>query len=154
MRITRWGEYGVHICAFLAKRQDQHPDIPVSASEIAEQVQIGSDYALQILQRLKNGSLIISTRGSKGGYCLAKDKNEITLKDILLATEGETFELMCESAPLHTQCCDSNSSCGLKGIWGKLQVHVDEFLISYTLNDLEGLFFKEKSQLISKIGSQ
>lgn len=132
MHITQWGEYGVHFSVYLARRAlDGTP--MVSAAEIAEAQQIDLQYAQQILQRLRKGEIVESVRGPQGGYRLASPPEQITLLDILMATEGETFELLCDAKPLDGANCSSETSCGLRRIWSDLRTHVDDFLKSYTL---------------------
>ncbi len=134
MRITRWGEYGIHSSVFIANEHRKGNEV-VNSADIAEALNIAVDYAQQILSRLKNGNIIQSVRGPHGGYKLALPSEKITLRDIILATEGETFEIMCEKTPLEDNC-GGTVSCSLKDIWQQLHLHVDTFLTKITLADL------------------
>ena len=135
MRITQWGEYGVHFAVFLARRALD--GVPMaSAAEMAEAQHIDLQYAQQILQRLRRGDIVESFRGPQGGYRLKRRAQEITLLDILMATEGETFELLCDAKPLDGENCSSGTTCGLRRIWSDLRIHVDQFLSAYTLEIL------------------
>ena len=132
MHITQWGEYGIHFAVYLARRAADGVGM-VSAADIAEAQQIDLQYAQQILQRLRKGEIVESVRGPQGGYRLAKAPENITLLDILMATEGETFEIFCDAKPLDGENCNTETSCGLRRIWSDLREHVDHFLKSYTL---------------------
>lgn len=135
MRITQWGEYATQFCIFIAKReQDQQKT--VSATEIAASLGVDQLYAQQILQRLRRGNIIKSVRGAQGGYCLTKTAAELTLKDIIVAAEGDTFEPICDSKPIDEQKCAASSYCGLRGVWYELREHIDKFLTARTLKDL------------------
>jgi Rrf2 family cysteine metabolism transcriptional repressor len=57
--------------------------------EIAERQNIPLKYLEQIINTLKKHDLVVSTRGSEGGYRLARSPGEITLYDILRALEGD-----------------------------------------------------------------
>ena len=129
MRVTKWGEYGILCSLYLAKKQQ---DGPIGASEIAESQQIPLQYTQQILQRLRKGQIIKSIRGPKGGYALSRPPEETTLKDILYAAEGDTFEVLCESHPIYNELCESRN-CGLKSVWIELKRAVDELLEQRTL---------------------
>ena len=135
MHITQWGEYGVHCCAYLAKRHAQGV-ATVPASEIAESQQLPLDYAQQILQRLRRTELVKSVRGPQGGYALGRPANEITLYDILLAAEGDTFEVICDNKPIGQARCEPNGDCNLRPVWRALREHVNEFLGKHSLQDL------------------
>ncbi|MCC6219816.1 MAG: Rrf2 family transcriptional regulator [Deltaproteobacteria bacterium] len=142
MRITQWGEYGVLLSLYLAKRNQERPlvaaqDVCVTATEIAENQDIALQYAQQILHRLRRGNVVTSTRGPHGGYKLARSPSEITLYDILLAVEGETFELICSTKPLDPKLrCAPHSSCWLRPVWNDLKEHLNAFLKNYTLDKL------------------
>lgn len=135
MRITQWGEYGVHCLVFIAERH-RAGQATVSASEIAAAQDIDPLYAQQILQRLRRTGLIASVRGKQGGYKLGRLEEEITLGDILVAAEGETFTVICDAKPLSSSRCGDDSDCGLRGIWHDLRDHVDQFLSMHTLAEL------------------
>ena len=135
MRITQWGEYGIHFSAFLARREREGAST-TGAAEIAKSQGIELQYAQQILQRLRRGGIVDSVRGPSGGYHLCRPANTITLGDVLVATEGETFEVICDAKPLSGDRCDPESPCGLRSLWHELKDHVDEFLKRYTVEEL------------------
>ncbi len=135
MRITQWGEYGVHFSTHIAQREREGTAI-VGAAEIAHDQGVDIQYAQQILQRLRRGGIIDSVRGPQGGYKLTRPASEITLLDILVAAEGDTFELICEAKPLGQTRCSAEAFCGLRPIWYDLKDHVNEFLRRYTLEAL------------------
>jgi Rrf2 family transcriptional regulator, iron-sulfur cluster assembly transcription factor len=133
MRITQWGEYGILISAYLAARQENGVAPVVGAAEIADAQEIALQYAQQILLRLRDGAIVESVRGPHGGYRLAKPLSEISLLDILLAAEGTSFEVICETKPLSLTSCKEHSPCFLQDVWLGLRVHVDEYLAKHTL---------------------
>ncbi len=129
MRITRWGEYGILCALFLAQKNSS---TPIGASDIAEARGIPMQYAQQILHRLRKGGVISTVRGPKGGYRLARPAEQITLRQILAAAEGDTLELICVTDPINADQCATNP-CGLKRVWEDLKVAVDQLLESRTL---------------------
>ncbi|MCO6429259.1 MAG: Rrf2 family transcriptional regulator [Deltaproteobacteria bacterium] len=135
MRITQWGEYGVHCCCYIAARHAAGHHT-VSASEISEVQAIDILYAQQILQKLRRGGLVNSVRGPQGGYKLSRNPNEITLLDVLKVCEGDSFEIICESKPLDMERCNASRFCSLRPIWYKFKNHIDHFLSGYTIQDL------------------
>ena len=133
MRITTWAEYGV-ICALnLAKRADLGP---VNGREIARQERLPADYVEQILLRLRRAGVIASTRGARGGYVLAKPAAEISIRDVIHASELETFDLHCVSHPVESDRCSASHNCSIRPVWVLLQTKIDDVLESVCLADL------------------
>ena len=133
MRVTRWAEYGVLFSIYLAR---QPRDSTIGAAEIAEALSIPIEYTQQILQRLRKGGIIDSVRGPKGGYKLSRPSPEINLKEILLAAEGVTFEIICETKPISESCSNLKEQCALHGIWHELKDSIDGLLETKTLDKL------------------
>ena len=136
MRITQWGEYGVLISVYLADKQSQAENEVVGASEIAHAQGIALQYAQQILLRLRDGGIVESVRGPHGGYRLAKPAQEVSLLHILLAAEGDTFELMCQARPISPLRCLEANPCFLRDIWKNLKTTIDSYLSSLTLDKI------------------
>ena len=141
MHITQWGEYGIHCAVYIAHRHVQGVHT-VGAAEIAQAQGIALQYAQQILLRLRRGGVIDSVRGPQGGYRLAKAAKEISLYDILLATEGDTFEIICDNKPINLERCCSGNHCELRTLWRDLREHVDSFFSRYNLAELAERFYK------------
>lgn len=135
MRITTWTEYSLIISLHLAKRGAAGGG-PVAAREIAEQERLPGDYVEQILLRLRRAGLVESVRGAKGGYFLAKEPGAITMRDIMTASEHQTFETNCASHPVDDERCSPGSPCSIRPVWQALQQRVDELLAGISLMDL------------------
>lgn len=135
MRITQWGEYGI-LCTVEIARGQQAGLKTVGAQQIADAQHIQLEYAQQILQRLRKGGVIESLRGPQGGYMLAREPEQITLLDILTASEGETFEVICITKPIDAERCHHNYSCGLRGIWFDFREYVDTYFKRFTVKTL------------------
>ena len=131
MRITKWGEYGILCCLYLAKKSEAES---VGASELAEHQGIPLQYTQQILQRLRRGGVIVSVRGPGGGYKLAREASKIHLKDILYAAEGNTLEIICDTKSI--SCGENRRDCSLQAVWRELKGAVDTILESRTLASL------------------
>jgi len=79
------GVYGLNAMyqLFLAKT-----DNPMHIKEISEHAHIPKNYLEQLLILLRQAGLVKSIRGAYGGYVLAKNPHDISIKDILIALEG------------------------------------------------------------------
>jgi Rrf2 family protein len=133
MRITTWAEYGVICALHLAKRRE---DGPVTGRDLAAREALSADYVEQILLRLRRAGLLASTRGAKGGYMLARTPEEITVREIIAASELTTFDLHCVSHPIGDERCSDAQNCSIRPVWMMLQRRIDDALDSVRLADL------------------
>ena len=97
MRISAKAEYACLAVIALARRF--HEDRPLPIHEIADAQGIPAKFLTHILLRLKRAGLVTSTRGSSGGYRLARAPEEISLMDILKVVDGHGMTSAERSAP-------------------------------------------------------
>ena len=133
MRITTWAEYGLICALHLAKRAGEGP---ITGREIASGERLPADYVEQILLRLRRAGLVTSTRGARGGYALAKAPDDISVREIIAASELTTFDLHCVSHPVGEERCSEAQSCSIRPVWMLLQRKIDDVLESVHLGDL------------------
>ena len=98
MRMSTKGHHATRIMIMLA----QSPGAPVSKGEIGESQGIPPGYVQQLMIRLTDAGLVRSHRGRAGGFTLTRAAEDISVQEVLLATEGP-FEL----AP----CIDKRLDC-------------------------------------------
>ncbi len=130
MRFTTKTEYGLVCMAYIAKHADAGR---VAIKEIAEKENYPVPYLEKILQSLRHAGLVVSHQGSQGGYSLARKASEITLKHIIDALEGATFEVFCSPETREDIVCTHFCLCGIKPVWRKTKQLLDEFYDSITL---------------------
>lgn len=133
MRITTWAEYGLICALHLAKRAGEGP---ITGREIAAGERLPGDYVEQILLRLRRAGLVNSTRGAHGGYSLARPAEEISVREVIAASELGTFDLHCVTHPVGEERCAESQSCSIRPVWMMLQRKIDDVLDSVRLGDL------------------
>jgi Rrf2 family protein len=133
VRITTWAEYGL-ICALYLARHKGHA--PVTGRSIAGAEGLPADYVEQILLRLRRAGIVNSTRGAHGGYSLARQPSEVSIRDVIAASELSTFDLHCVTHPVAEERCASSTSCSIRPVWVMLQQKIDEVLAGVKLSDL------------------
>jgi Rrf2 family protein len=106
VRITTLAEYGVICALHLARRSAEGP---ITGREIAELERLPGDYVEQILLRLRRAGIVRSTRGARGGYALAREAADISIRDVIEASETTTFDLHCVTHPVGEERCSSSS---------------------------------------------
>ena len=133
MRITTQAEYGLICALHLARRVN---DGPVTGREIAAQERLPADYVEQIMLKLRRATIVTSTRGAHGGYRLARAADQITVRDVISASEHSTFDVHCVTHPVDGERCAESQDCSIRPVWVMLQRRIDEVLDSVRLSDL------------------
>lgn len=145
MRITTLAEYGVICALHLAKRAGEGP---VTGRDIAAGERLPVDYVEQILLRLRRAGIVKSTRGPRGGYALAKPPEDVSVRDVIAASELQTFDLHCVTHPVEEERCSASHACSIRPVWLMLQQKIDAVLDGVRLSDL----LHEESEVRQRVG--
>ena len=94
MKLSRKLGYACRVLAQLARYHERGKLAHID--ELAEIEEIPANYLVQILNELRNAGLINSKRGKQGGYALSRSPNQIGLKAIIMAVDGELLEYKFE----------------------------------------------------------
>jgi len=107
----------------------------VSLATIARDENISLKYLERLFAQLKKEGLIISEKGSAGGYSLSREPKEINVFDIVKALEGEMSPFHCldESGKIF---CSSKCKCGATAVLVKVQQAVNSTLKGINLSEL------------------
>ena len=84
--ISTKGVYGLTAMYELSKHDRESP---MQIKEISSNANIPQNYLEQLLSKLRRAELVKSIRGARGGYILAREPDDILVKDILMALEGD-----------------------------------------------------------------
>jgi len=104
VKVSAKAEYACLAVIALAQRRLENRPVPIR--EIAEAQGIPETFLTQILLKLKGAGLVSSTRGSAGGYRLARAPEDISLLDVLRVVDGSDLnarEAQDPAAPLLAQ---------------------------------------------------
>ena len=108
----------------------------MTGRDIAARERLPVDYVEQILLRLRRAGLVKSTRGAHGGYALAKSPAEVSVRDVITASELQTFDLHCVTHPVEEERCSASHACSIRPVWMLLQQKIDAVLEGVRLSDL------------------
>ena len=92
MRLSTKSRYGLRALFDIAYNCG---NMPAQIQDISRRQQISPRYLEQIFQNLKRAGILKSKRGPQGGYCLAKKPEEITVLEVLCATEQDVLLVDC-----------------------------------------------------------
>lgn len=134
MKLSTKGRYGVTAMYDLAMHCQQGP---VPLKSIALRQEISEHYLEKLMGQLRAAGLVNSTRGSQGGYVLARPAEKITVGDIIRVMEGPIAPVNCLlSEQANNTYCDKACSCITRGIWEKVATSISTVLDSISLADL------------------
>lgn len=107
MLFTLETDYAIRLVDCLAAQQGI-----IDAASISEMTGVTRRFTLKILHKLVAGGFVVSQKGAKGGYRLAKPAETISLYDVIAAVNGNIFFSRCEAAE---ECCSNpNYPCRFK----------------------------------------
>jgi Rrf2 family transcriptional regulator, cysteine metabolism repressor len=130
MRISTKGRYGVRIMLELS---DRRLGGPVSADTLASDQKISANYIHNLLSKLQTVGLVQVVRGPRGGYTLARDPDQVTLLEIVIALEGDLDAVECLS---DDNDCERSGHCATQEVWREVSDAVANVLGGISLKDL------------------
>ena len=137
MKLTSRGELALKAMIELAKA-DNAGHQGLSASEIAERCRASRKFLEQVLNQLRAGGFVVSSRGRLGGYRLARDPDEVYVGEISRLIDGPLAPAPCASVSQHRPCdwCDNEADCDLKTVWVQVRDAIADVMDSISLGDL------------------
>ena len=129
MKLSTKGKYSLYAMYYLAQHAGDGPQ-PLKA---VATIGIQEDYLEQLLGTLRKGELVTTVRGAQGGYRLAREPEDITVGDILNATEGP---LNLSDCLRDEGSCRHSGECKARRVWNYLSQSIDHLLGSITLKDM------------------
>ncbi len=129
VRISKLTDYGVMIMAYIA----QDPLRLFQAREIAEALSVALPTASKLLKKLAKGKLLVSYRGTHGGYQLNVSPEQITMADLVNALEGPIAITECNLGHDH---CKTADQCHVKTPWLRINEIITQALRSVKLSEL------------------
>lgn len=125
LRISKIMDYGTLVLTHMAN----DPQRVFSASELAALLGLGQPTVSKVLKLLSQDKLVVSTRGAKGGYALARPANEITMAQVIDALDEQPFGLTeCVATP---GSCTVEADCHVRSNWQRIND-----IIRYTLEQV------------------
>lgn len=135
LTLSRKCDYGLIALSHLAR----FPKEVASAREIASRYRIPLPLLMNILKQLNREGMVTSTRGARGGYRLARDPNEVSVRDVVAILEGPVRLVRCAGEGRDgngTQPCERVDMCPVRGSALKLHRRLEQFLGQVTLAEI------------------
>ena len=106
-----------------------------SLTDVARRQNISLPYLEQLFVKLRRAELVVSVRGTNGGYRLARPAHEIRVVDILEAVD-ETVDAMHKGAGASGGVSGSRAQSVTNRLWEGLSAQVYVFLHQTRLSDV------------------
>lgn len=130
MKISTKGRYGLRIMTDIAIHEKEGC---VSIKDIATREGLSEKYLEQIITTLSKAGLVRSVRGARGGYLLSRSTKEISVEEILIATEGSLAPVACAE---DNECCENYCDCVTSFIWTKIYDAIIGVVSNISLEEL------------------
>jgi FeS assembly SUF system regulator len=109
VRLGKLTDYGIVLMTCIARGQGASLR---TARDLARESQLPYSTVSKLLKELLQSGLLISHRGIKGGYVLARDPQEISVVEIIAAIEGPMALTECSTEI--TGACNIEPCCPMK----------------------------------------
>ncbi|MDQ3131730.1 MAG: Rrf2 family transcriptional regulator [Acidobacteriota bacterium] len=135
MKISAQEEYGLRCLLQLATIQQNES---LTLPQIAEREGISVANAGKLMWLLNKAGFVTSTRGTKGGYTLARAAEEIRLSEVIKVLDKDVLSKHCDSYTGVLDSCVHKGDCGIRPVIVGLHEIVQEALSKITLAQLVG----------------
>lgn len=131
VKLGKLTDYGLVLMTCIARRESSPQR---TARDLALESKLPLSTVSKLLKELLQSGLLVSHRGTKGGYMLAKEPHQISLVEIIAAIEGPMALTEC-SADV-SGLCNLELSCPIKSNQRIINQAVLGVLEKITLSDL------------------
>jgi Rrf2 family protein len=134
MRLSTKSRYGLRALFDMAYNSGT---LPAQIKDISRRQDISPRYLEQIFQSFKKAGILKSKRGPQGGYYLARKPEQITVREILEAAEGDTLLVECAGEKKRRKGdCTFDGSCVTQTVWRDAGDRLNEYFAQLTLKTL------------------
>ena len=135
MKISAQEEYGLRCLVQLA---NLGPGDSLTLPQIATREGISTANAGKLMWLLNKAGFVNSTRGTKGGYFLARPADQIKLNEIIKVLDEDVLSSHCDSYTGVLDKCVHTGDCGIRPVIVGLHEIVENALSRITLASLIG----------------
>ena len=130
MKFSASIEYAIHGLIYLARTT---PGSLVLIKNIGDATKVPEAYLRKVFQQLARSGIVFSQRGARGGFRLAGDPGQITLKDIVESIDGSLPVYTCLN---ELRGCSLSRPCPVHAAFEDAQARMAEVLEATSIKDL------------------
>ncbi|MGI8754011.1 MAG: RrF2 family transcriptional regulator [Acidimicrobiales bacterium] len=129
MQISAKADYAVRALVELGS----HEEGPLRGEQLAQRQGLPPKFLEAILSQLRNHGLLVSRRGVEGGYWLARPADQITVAQVVRATDGPLASVRGQRPE---DVSYEGAAHGLAEVWIALRASLRSVLEEVTVADL------------------
>ncbi|HLG86919.1 MAG TPA: SUF system Fe-S cluster assembly regulator [Alphaproteobacteria bacterium] len=130
IRLSKLTDYAVVMLSHMAAREKE----VYTTCRLADRTAVPEPTAAKILKSLAKSGILVSLRGSNGGYELARPAAAISVAEIIVALDGPIALAACvDGSDDH---CGVESLCSMRGNWNRVNRAIRSALEEITLADM------------------
>lgn len=131
MKISYKGDYALKAILDLA----QHYNSAINLEEISRRQDIPLKFLEQIMLILRRAGFVLSKRGARGGYFLARHPKDIYIGEVVRAIDGPIAPISCV-ADKNKTLCNFASCCALRDVFEEVKNKISEVIDKVSFADL------------------
>ncbi len=139
MRLSTKARYAVRALVDLGAHEN---GTPLQIKDIAARENLSVRYLENLFTLLRSANILKSSKGKNGGFLLARNPEDITIREIIEVVEGDLAVVSCVIMP---DSCDKALNCTTRKVWNKMSKALINTLNSITLAELIADYKKIKS---------
>jgi len=132
LQLSKKVEYGLIVLRHMAMKPMGHV---FTAKELAREYDLPYELLAKVLQKLTRGGVIRSLQGVRGGYCLARRPDELTVASIIRIIE-ESKPMVAECYTEGPESCYLFDVCTIRRPLGKLQRNLNVLFDRMTVSEI------------------
>lgn len=130
IRLSKLADYGIVIATHLARQADRQQ----TALEVAAATGVPPPMTSKILKQLVRGEVLVSHRGARGGYSLARPAAQVTVAEVIEALDGPIAITSCIDPGPHE--CGIISLCLARANWQRINHAIRDALAGVSLAEM------------------
>ena len=130
MKLSRECRYALVGLTTLASKS---PGTVMGAAALSEEAGLPPPFMAKILQQLAKRGVLISYRASPRGYVLARPADEITVREVLEAIDGDDLFQRCVFC---RETCNADHPCALHDAWAPVMQQTVNTFSRMTIADI------------------
>ena len=134
LRLSKLTDYAVVVLIRLAAQQSACGSGVQTSPGISSATGVPEPTVAKVLKALGSAELVMSTRGARGGYRLAKPLEAISIADVIAAIDGPIALTACVDGS--STACEVQGLCAVRGRWDLVNDAIHQALTSITLADM------------------
>jgi FeS assembly SUF system regulator len=131
LRLSKLADYATVIMCRMARR----PEDVLSAAQLSNEVGVPLPTVAKLMKLLCRSGLLVSIRGGRGGYRLARGPERISMAEVISAVDGPLALTECSAG---SGLCSMEDNCGIRVNWGVINRAIVQALGNVSLAQMNG----------------